>query len=283
MKKINYNGEVFSNFKALNQVLKFNNRSFKYGDGLFETIRVFEGKIPFLKLHLERLKLGMEILSLSIPKYFDLVFLQNQIEQVLRHQKSNSRIRLMVFRQEEGLYTPISNQINFLIEVSELKKPYFELNAQALTYGIFKDVRISADILSQLKTNNSLPYILAANYKKKKGLAEVLLLNTKARVCETMSSNIFIQTADNQLLTPSLSEGCVAGTLRKFILETAPKLGIKIIETTCQIAILEHAKEIFTSNAIQGIQTLKTKSNKNILAQQLQKAINQRIKAQVYF
>ena len=63
MTKVNYNGLVYSSQKDLNTVLKPSNRSFKYGDGLFETIRVFEGKIPFLNLHFERLNRGMGVLG----------------------------------------------------------------------------------------------------------------------------------------------------------------------------------------------------------------------------
>jgi branched-chain amino acid aminotransferase len=277
MAKYNYNGQILTTKKALNNSLPMNNRSFKYGDGLFETIRVFEGKIPFLNLHFQRLKQGMEVLSLEAPQNFTLDFLQVQIEKILPHQKSNSRVRLMVFRQGEGLYTPVSNQINFLIEISELEKSYLELNTQPLTYGIFEAIRVSTDILSNLKTNNSLPYILAGNYKKRKGLGEVLVLNTWGRICEGMASNIFIQVADNQLFTPSLEEGCVAGTMRKIILEIAPQIGIEITETKCELIILNDAQEIFTSNAIQGIQSLQTKTKETTLAKRLQKAINQKI------
>src|SRR5688572_3657053 len=112
------NGRLIS-FKDLN--LSCLNRAFRYGDSLFESIRLCNNKLMFLRDHITRLKLGMTVLRMNLPSELNT---ENTYEFILQLLKSNghgqnARIRLTVFRNSGGYYTPETNDISFLIESEE--------------------------------------------------------------------------------------------------------------------------------------------------------------------
>src|SRR5688572_32783823 len=98
--------------------VSFANRAFRYGDSLFETIRLCNNKIMFLKDHVTRLKLGMTVLRMNLPAEFNTENIGEFIMQLLKHNvhAPHARIRLTVFRNDGGYYTPATNDISFLIE-----------------------------------------------------------------------------------------------------------------------------------------------------------------------
>jgi branched-chain amino acid aminotransferase len=248
LNKINFNGKIISADQA---IFNADNRAFKYIDGLFETIRIFNGKIPFLDYHFDRLEAGLLKLKYEIPEYFSVSFFTNEIQKLIS-EKGNQRIRLTVFRAAGGFYTPTNNHPEFLIESTSLKDAFFKLNKKGLHVSLFDEFRLPQNFLSNLKTCNSLPYILAGIYCKKEGFDDCFLLNNSGNIAEAVNSNIFILKNDT-LLTPSLSEACVAGTMRKIILEIAKADHFKIEETSIEVSDLEQANEIWLSNAIRGI------------------------------
>ena len=161
-KYVNFNGDIITKEQP---IFNGKNRGFRYGDGLFETIRVFDGKAPFVVKHFERLKKGLSLLKFEIPEFYSESFFCDEIEK-LTEGIGNHRIRLSVFRSEGGFYTPTDNHPNFLIEDQILDNSGFKLNEKGLAIGIFEDLKISNNLLSSLKTANSLSYILAGIYCK---------------------------------------------------------------------------------------------------------------------
>jgi len=166
---------------------------------------------------------------------------------------SGTRIRLSVFRNDGGLYTPTDNNISYLIETSRLDHDHYHLNKKGLQIDIYKDIKKPTGIISQFKTGNSLLFIMAGNYKKKLKLDDCLLLNERGNLVESISSNLFI-VKDNILLTPGIDSGAVSGIMREQIIEAAIKLGITIYDD-CDLSVddLLQADEIFLTNAITGI------------------------------
>jgi branched-chain amino acid aminotransferase len=106
--------------------------------------------------------------------------------------------------------------------------------------------------LPNIKSCNSLPFILANIYRKEKKWDDVLVLNTAGRIACGGSSNLFLW-KNKMLFTPSLSEGCVAGTMRNVIFDICKKTGINISERRIFHKDLKEADGIFLSNAISGI------------------------------
>src|SRR5687767_12746833 len=118
---LNINGEIK---EADTAVVGADNRSFRYGDGIFETIRFANGKIQFLESHLRRMKESMEALKMDFPPHYSADFFRDEIGKLLRQNKveKGARIRLTVFRKEGGYYTPIFDEPNYLIECEPIEE-----------------------------------------------------------------------------------------------------------------------------------------------------------------
>ncbi len=248
---INLNGKIL----AANQDIDFNNRAFKYGDALFETIRVFNGKIPFFDYHFERLLAGMQILNFDYKNSINKEFLLLNIHKIIQH-KGNHRLRLSVFRNGGGRYTPNDNSIQFCIEQEELEQPFF-LKKEALHIGIVPHILKNYSYISHLKTTNCLPYIIAAQYKEEQAWDDALLINSNHHIIECISSNFFM-IHNNKIYTPPLDSGCVGGTMRAILLDY-----FNIIEKDIPINELDNPNNsYFITNAIQGIQPISSINEK---------------------
>ncbi len=247
MDSINYNGKLIPSDSL---IAGANNRGLKYGDGLFETLRVIKGNIPFAERHFKRLKKGMKVLSLKAQKEFNLAFFKSEILKLTGN--NNARVRLSIFRHDGGLYLPTQNKFNYLIEAKTLEDTTFIFKLKGINLGLAKNIQLSCNQLSKLKTINALPYILAAQERKKLKTDDILLLNQYGRVAEANSSNLFIWTG-RTLKTPKLSEGLIEGIIRSVIIEQAKQIGITVKEDKLSLQDLDKAKSIFLTNSIQGI------------------------------
>jgi branched-chain amino acid aminotransferase len=248
---INLNGELFP---KNSNVFGAENRAFRYGDSLFETIHSNGTEIQFLDQHLDRLIKGMKTIGMIVPENFR-DQLKINITYLINKNKSftGTRIRLSVFRNNGGLYTPTNNTISYLIETSRLENDQYVLNKKGLKIDVYQDCRKSSDLISQFKTGNAILFIMAGNYKVKMHLDDCLILNERGNPIESISSNLFI-VKNNILITPSVESGAVSGIMREQLIEIALKLHMTVYDD-CIVTLndLLEADEIFLSNAISGI------------------------------
>jgi branched-chain amino acid aminotransferase len=248
---INFNGEIVQNNSKL---LTVANRSFRYGDGLFESMRMLKGQLKFADLHADRLQRGMKALKIDGYSQMDAWFLKEKAEQLAIHNKTkHGRLRLTVYRDSEGFYAPSQNKMGYCLELQPSDEPRYFLNEKGLIVDIFTDLPKPSNYLSNIKTCNALIYVMAGLYKAQNNLDEVFLLNQNGFLCEAGSSNIFIW-YQNHLYTPALSEGCVEGVMRQVILNIAKKNNIPVTEAQINPEILYEADEVFLTNASRGIQ-----------------------------
>jgi branched-subunit amino acid aminotransferase/4-amino-4-deoxychorismate lyase len=248
---INFNGEIFPSDANL---LSIANRGFRYGDGLFESMRLMKGKLKFVDLHVERLQQGMKALQLEGYSQMDAYFLKEKAEELARRNLAkHARLRLTVYRDAEGLYTPTQNKTGYCLELTPLDEPRYFLNTRGLIMDIYDEVPKAVNILSNYKTCNSILYVMAGLFKTQNNLDEAFILNQNGFLCETISANVFVL-YQNQLYTPALSEGCIGGVMRQVVMDIANKLGISIIEAQISPDILYEADEVFITNASRGIQ-----------------------------
>ena len=251
-KYINFNGE---NIRSDEFNLNFDNRAFKYGDGLFETLRI-ANKIPlFYKDHITRLFYGMKLLNLNFNSETLKHKLEKSITLLLNANKhfAGARIRITVYREGKGLYTPENNDFSYIIESTELESSEFILNTKGIKIGLFKDVKLRYSEFSRFKTLNSIPYILAGIYKTEKKFDDCLLLNSLNNIVEAISSNLFL-VKDNALITPSLNEGGIDGITKNIIINIALANKFIIIEDAeLHETDILNADEIFLTNSISGI------------------------------
>src|SRR5215217_4567359 len=103
-------------------ILTAANRGFRYGDGLFETMRMCNGKLKFAELHADRLRAGMKALKIDGSILLDDYFLKQKTAELCKKNKlkDNVRFRLSVYRAGDGLYTPNSNKFGYVLEASAL-------------------------------------------------------------------------------------------------------------------------------------------------------------------
>ena len=152
---INYNGEIV-NFSK--EVLTVNNRAFKYGDALFETIKANNSNIHFLEDHYFRLMASMRMLRMEIPMSFTMDYFENELSKTIEaNNLQDARIRITVYRKDGGLYTPDTNKVDFIIEANPLKE-MFKGNYEV---DLFKDYFIYSGLLSTIKTTNKLTNVLS--------------------------------------------------------------------------------------------------------------------------
>lgn len=249
---INFNGEIL---EEDDKIFTIANRGFKYGDGLFETMRVANGKLNFADLHADRLQLGMKTLKLEGYSNFDTYFLKEKVDELCKRNKvaKNARVRVNVFRDAGGLYTPTQNKSAYTLEFLQLDSPNYEINGKGLIMDIYEDIRKPVNKLSNLKTCNALPYVMAGIYKQQMRLDEVFILNQDGFLCETISANVFL-VYKGQIYTPALSEGCIAGVMRNVVMGLAKDADLNMIEAQINPEILDEVEEVFITNAAKGIQ-----------------------------
>jgi branched-chain amino acid aminotransferase len=249
-----YNGKQLKNDVLL---VEANNRGLRYGDGLFETMKYVNGTIHLFHHHVKRLFGGLQFLQFQLPSYFTADYLQKNIHALC--QKNNhpvARVRLSVFRGNGGLYDADNHFPHCVIQTWALPAKKFMLNENGLVLGLYPTARKSQDVFANLKSNNYLPYCMAALAAKQQKWNDALLLNGSGNICDTTIANLFI--VKNELLfTPPLAEGCVAGVMRQFLLEQLPAKGYSVTEKPIATADIEQADELFVTNAIHGIRWVK--------------------------
>jgi len=269
---INLNGELLQEKKC---GLSIQNRAFKFGDSLFETIRVINGKSVFLEDHFSRLKRGMKELKYDIPPYWDLAYFKKEIKKLLTQNEveRGGRVRFTVFRKGEGYYVPKSDEFTFAIEANDGEINSYDLNETGLKLGLYDEVPIYPTRLTPFKTNNCLPYITAGIWARNADFDDALLLNEKGNIVEGISSNVFIY-IDGMLYTPSIKEGPTAGVMRKKIIQLSKKNRLAVIETSISTSVLEDAEEVFLTNAITGVRWVAGFKKKRYFHRQAEKIIN---------
>jgi branched-subunit amino acid aminotransferase/4-amino-4-deoxychorismate lyase len=274
--KINNNGEICSGDVPY---LK-DNRAFRYGDGLFESIRLINGRPYNLQSHIDRLFQGASTLSFSLPSHYSMDFFKSEIGKLISSNQieAGAKIRLHLYRSGGGTYKSEEDAASFLITAEKMENNQFALNTEGLSIDVYADMKKERNILSSLKTSNALLYVMAMNFAKKNNLNEAFILNTNGHIIECSQSNVFL-VSNGVLYTPPLSDGCVGGTMRMNLINLAIEKKVTIYESSLTPQNLLAADEIILTNAINGVQwvgAFRTKRYYNKIAKELLKAINEK-------
>lgn len=253
-KWIHFNGQLV---EAGTAIIPAASRGLRYGDGLFETIKVTNGNIALAAYHFDRLFTGMQLLKLTIPSFLTPAYLTEQILQLCQKNKVEklARVRLNIFRGNGSLYTVEDPIPQIVIEAEQLLENYAQWNAKGLTVGIYMDATKSCDKFANLKSNNFLPYVMGALYAKQQQWDDCFVINTHGRVCDATIANVFWIKNDT-IYTPPLTEGCVAGVMRKYLIQQLTDSGMPVTEQPLGLATLEQADEVFLTNALFGIRSV---------------------------
>ena len=277
---INFNGVI----QDSDLQLTVSNRSFLYGDGVFETLKIVNNKILFFEDHYFRLMASMRIVRMEIPMAFTMEYLEEQILKLVEVLaiKDAARVRFTVFRNEGGFYLPNDNSISFVIQASELENIRYKISKIQFEVDLYKDFIVARQLLSTLKTANKITHVTASIFAKENQLDSALLINETKNVIEAANGNLFML-MENKLITPPISEGCLNGIMRKQIISLAKQIdSVEVIEAAISPFDLQKADELFITNIIVGIQPITKYRKKEFevrLANQLLEKLNALIEA----
>jgi 4-amino-4-deoxychorismate lyase len=233
----------------------FHNRGFLYGDGLFETMVFFKGKIRFASQHAERLWEGLKILGLENQGLSQIRELERLITEIWGDSKI-LRVRWNVYRAGFGKYTPEENQVLESLQINSFHQAP-KIKGKAF---FSQNIHIQKTPWSHCKTLSALPYVMANQERKSKGFDEVILTNPDGIICEAGASNLF-WAKNGQYFTPSLDSGCIAGVGRKMILSYLHESDIPFSEGLFTKKDLISSEQILTSN-VTGISYIGSIENK---------------------
>jgi branched-chain amino acid aminotransferase len=217
-------------------------------------MRCIGGKIPLFDLHHGRMLDSISAYQMELPDWLQKETLRGQLEKLYSesHLSGDARIRLSIYRDGEGRYTPISNLAAGVASIEQIEGDGFELNDKGIAIGLYQDLAKTPSRFSNFKNLHSQLFVQAGMYAEKNGLGDVLILNDHNQLIEATSSNIFL-VLGGELHTPKLEAGPVGGVMRAAIINLAISLNIKVYECNLEAHELIKADEVFLTNAVGGI------------------------------
>ncbi|MDD5428730.1 MAG: aminodeoxychorismate lyase [Candidatus Omnitrophica bacterium] len=239
-------------------------RGFLYGDGIFETMRVYDGKVFKLNEHIARLFAAAEVVNIKIP--VSAAELKRELYRALKKNRSKDASLRVTVTRGEGPFT-----------LTEEKRPKPTIMITAKKFGgyppAFYSRGIRAEIsdirqnehspLAGIKSLNFLNYILARMRARKGGFDEAIILNTAGFVAEAAASNIFL-VKGKKILTPSLDSGALPGITRSLVMGIAKKLGLKAEERPISPKELYGAGEVFLTSSLAEVLPVTKIGRRNI-------------------
>lgn len=220
-------------------------RGFLYGDGIFETIRVYTGKPFMLDAHLARMAQGCSVISLPMPNVEEI---KRGVEQVLKtNGLSDAYLRITVTRGPTGsMWSDLERSSPTVVIMSKPFIPHdFGQGLRLIVSSFRSDER---NPLTGIKQTGILWKILARAEARRAGVDDALMLDTQVHVSEATSANIF-WVRGNILYTPSLDCGILPGVTRAIVLDIAHEQDISAIEGKFGLDDLRAADEAFLTSS----------------------------------
>jgi branched-chain amino acid aminotransferase len=257
MKFLCLNGNFLNEDEA---IFKSSNRGFRYGDGVFETMKFYHGKLLLRSFHFERLWLGIRMLGME--NSLDAEKLNTECAALCEKNDcaSLARVRLAVYRNED-------NRTEYLIETVVLTEEVNQWYEKGLTLGFYPFCRKAQDGFANLKTANFLPYLMAGQYAKERGWDDAVVINANNLVCDTSKANIFL-ISENQIHTPALHQGCVSGVMRRFLIDELKRREYVVTQNEITEETLLQADEIFLTNSIYDLRWVRSFKEKEYSSRQ---------------
>jgi len=243
------NGQFIPESEAMVSVF---DRSFLYGDGLFETVRVAHGKPFRLRSHLERLEQGARFLGIKRPYSAD--ELSGYAGELMARNSLHEALLRITLSRGVGVrgYSPKgADQPTLVMSLH----PFHSAQTGHLAAWRAHTARVrlpSGDVLAQFKTCNKLVQVLARMEVEAAGADEALLTNTDGFVVEASSGNLFWVQA-GKVCTPPLADGILRGITRGVVVELCEQLGLAVLEANLQPQELLRVEAAFLSLSSFGI------------------------------
>ena len=247
MNKTWKNGRLIGADKA---VVSVSDRGFMYGDGVFETMRVYNRIVFKIDEHMARLERSLKTIRIKPP--YSKSHLKKVIYNLLKTNKlKNAYIRITVTRGEGrfGIEQKDMLRPNTVIVAKEFSPYPDRMFKKGISCRIVGTRQNEHSSISSVKSLNFLNYIMARFEAKDSGSDEAIVLNTKGHVAEAVTSNIFI-VKGRSISTPSIASGALPGITRSVVIDIAKSLGIKVSQKTVSRRELLAAEEVFLTNSL---------------------------------
>ncbi len=230
-------------------VVPIANRGLAYGDGLFETIKVIEGRAQFLNEHLQRLKRDCTRLDIAM----DSEALESEIASFLAAQRTGV-LKIIIARSSalRGYAAPSHAAAERFLQFHPQEFIDDARAAEGVAVRICRQRLSEQPALAGMKHLNRLEQVLARAEWSDSAIAEGLMLDTRGRLVEGTMSNVFLVQA-GRALTPRLHRCGVAGITRDIILNRLAAHCAPVVEDDLTLDDVYRADEIFLSNSIVGI------------------------------
>lgn len=219
------------------------NRTLLYGEGLFETLRVYPGRrIPLLEAHCRRMAHGAEFFGFP----FSSTDFARAVTDELRKIPEDGEARLRITLEVWGDGGP--EETRFLVHLAPLMRANERAQeAVRLTRAPF--ARSSSSPLLAFKTTNYFENRYARQWARQRGYDDAVFFNEHEQVTETTTANLFL-VRGRRLITPPVSAGLLPGVARRLVLASAADTGLSAEESDVTIADLASADEVMVSNAV---------------------------------
>lgn len=263
--------------------IKLSNRGLQYGDAVFETMRGNASTVYFWEDHYFRLMASMRILRMPIPMEFTPDYLNERILELIEEnhlQETPFSVKILVWREAEGKYTPRNSKVGFFMSIDKLDTPLFTYNEREYEVNLFRDHYVHAGMLSNVKTTNRLVNVLGSIYASENDYANCLLLNDKKHVAEALNANLFL-VSGYKIRTPKLESGCINGMMRKQVIKIIGEWPDYILEEDDISPFeLQKAEEMFLTNSLMGIQPV-SKYRKKEYNTKVSKLLHEKLNAKL--
>ena len=249
--KVFLNGKIVDREDAKISVF---DRGFLLGDGLFETMRAYRGKVFRVKDHLARLERGAKRMGIPLPA---LSQLESAIDQTIRaNEKPEAVVRLTVSRGAGRLgivpSKEYSLQTTIAIIVEELPAWSPEMYEQGVSVVVTADRRNQLSALTAVKTTNFAPNVLASMEARRAHAVEAVFLNTRGNVAEGATSNVFI-VSGGYVVSPFEEDGLLSGVTRQVVIELCEELQLPFVRKNLTAPELWKAEECFLTGTTKEI------------------------------
>ena len=241
------NGRIIREDEA---TLSINDRGFLLGDGVFETIRAYNGKPFLLNAHIKRLFIGLGRLSIKIKEKED------DISGIIRrlielNGLKDAYIRITVSRGlcQRGIGTKDCSEPTVCINVKSFSPPDDTLYTEGVSVCFVKRKNLRLPEDSSIKHLSFLNYVLARLEVEEKGTFEGIMLNSAGHITECTTSNIFF-VKENRIFTPSINTGILAGITRQVVIDLIRESNYELIEGEFFKNELFEAQEVFITNSL---------------------------------
>jgi len=236
--------------RAKDSIIPPDNAAFRAGMGLIETVLWQYDALQLWDQHFERLSQGMVALHLKMPAHTNQKSLEKEIIHLIKQNNitASARVRIQFFGGGGGIFSDAALQAQYIIEVYTIEERLPYLNEHGLCVGFAEGLEKCHNSISHLKTANGLVYAQAAIQARQQRCNDMMISNNNGHIIESSIANLF-WVKDKTIYTPPLTDGCVGGVFRAFLLQKYPEIKLQSVDKDT----LKAADEVFLANAIRRI------------------------------